>query len=199
MTSQRWLGALGAVLLASCASYGAPDSVIYGQAVITAPKPGFDFKPLGTYYLVPKYSEPRAGDLPPTLVDIPAAVVTAIDSAMEGYGYTAATDPVTGGTPDVVLDMTVLTGTGQVYYPGYWCDYYYYYYCYYDWYYAGSYTYGMAVLEMTDVRGAAAGDTVPVVWAAGVYGVATTAAYDTSRAVEGFSRAFNQSPYLDTH
>lgn len=197
MTTQRWLGALGAALLASCASYGAPDSVIYGQAVITVPKPGFDFKPLGTYYLVPDYMEPRGENLPPTTAPIPTAVVTAIDASMAGYGYTSVTDITTA---DVVLNMTVLTGTGAVYYPGYWCDYYYYYYCYYDWYYAGSYTYGMAVLEMTDVTGASGpGDGVPVVWVGAVYGVATTAAYDTQRAVEGFTRAFNQSPYLDTH
>lgn len=194
MRTHRTFWALAAALLASCADYGAPDEVLYGEAVFTQPRPGFDFAPLETYYLSPNYLHFDGED--PVVDPLPANVRTAIEANMASLGYTAAAD---APLADVQLSMTVLDGTAAVYYPGYWCDYWYYYYCYYDYYYAGSYQYGTAFLEMADVRGGAAGDDVPVVWAAAVYGVATTATYDSGRVVEGLNRAFGQSPYLDTN
>jgi hypothetical protein len=183
-------------LLASCADYGAPDEVLYGEAVFSQPKPGFDYTPLGTYFLSPDYLH-FEGELP-VRTALPANVAAAINNNMVALGYTAAATQLDA---DVQLSVTVLDGTAAVYYPGYWCDYWYYYYCYYDYSYAGSYQYGMAILEMADVRGASgiATEEVPVVWAGLVYGVATTAAYDTARVADGFNRAFGQSQYLDTH
>jgi hypothetical protein len=195
MRTHRWSWALAAALLASCAGYGAPDEVLYGEAVYTQPRPSFDYQPLGTYFLNAQYLH-FEDDLPVTS-DLPANVKTAIDSGMQGLGYTVASG---ADTADVQLGVTVLDGTAAVYYPGYWCDYWYYYSCYYDWYYAGSYKYGTAILEMTDVRGGLPeGSDVPVVWIGAVYGVATTPSYDTQRIADGFTRAFGQSPYLDTH
>ena len=58
MRNHRYLWALAAALLASCADYSVPDSVLYGAAVFTQPAPGFN--PAGqnlTYYLDPQYKE----------------------------------------------------------------------------------------------------------------------------------------------
>jgi Domain of unknown function (DUF4136) len=196
MRMHRALCALAATLLASCGDYGAPDEVLYGEAVFTQPKPGTDFTQFGTYFLSPDYVHFEGDSEVPVRDPLPDSLRTSIDNNMQRLGYTAATSIVEA---DVQLGVAVLDGTSAVYYPGYWCDYWYYYSCYYDWYYAGSYKYGTAVLSMTDVRAAPPeGERVPSIWTAGVYGVASTPTYDIQRVVDGFNRAFEKSPYLAT-
>jgi hypothetical protein len=196
MRSHRWLAPLVVALSASCDYGGAPDEVLFGEAVLTQPATGRDFKPLATYYLDPTVKV--MGDtLIATEQPMPDAVRSAIDANMARLGYTAA--PLSGaGKADVGLKMSLLRGTADVYYPGYWCDYWSYYGCYYDWTYAGSYNFGTAILEMGDLS-APDGTRLPILWLSAVYGVATSATLDVSRAVDGLNRAFAQSPYLDTH
>lgn len=195
MRTHRYFWALAVALLASCADYGASDEVLYGEAVFTQPKPGFDFASLGgTYFLSDSYVHFVAEA--PVTDPLPANVRTAIENNMTALGYTVAADLASA---DVALGVAVIDGTAAVYYPGYWCDYWYYYSCYYDYYYAGSYQYGAAILEMSASQGVAPGEKAPVVWASVVYGVASTPAYDTQRVADGLNRAFAQSPYLDTH
>jgi hypothetical protein len=197
MRTRRYFWALAAALLASCYDYGAPDEVVYGEAVFTQPSPGFDFKPLTSYYLDPQYRLVDGDQV--TDVNLPSNVATAIENNMQALGYTKVTALPPAGTPATVgLKVAVLKGAAAVYYPGYWCDYWYYYSCYYNWYYAGSYTYGTVVLEMGDLSAPAAG-TLPVVWTGLVYGVASAGPVDSQRVVDGINRAFGQSPYLDTH
>ncbi len=199
MRMHRYFWALAAALLASCADYSTPDEVVNGAVVITQPKPGFDFKPLATYYLdtTIKVVEDDVSTTDP----MPSGIADAITANMTALGYTRVD---TGNqladlqAADVGLKMAVLKGTGTVYYPGYWCDYWYYYSCYYGWSYAGSYSFGAAILEMSDLANFSTTPDQPlqIVWSAMVYGVASTSAYNTQRAVEGINRAFGQSPYL---
>jgi hypothetical protein len=188
------------MVLAACGSYGAPDEVVYGEAVYTQQKPGFDFRPLTTYFLDPTVNVVEDGT---TNVDtMPDAIKNAIDANMVALGYTAIPDLATAlATGDTGLKMSVLRGSGAVYYPGYWCDYWTYYGCYYSWYYAGSYAFGTVILEMADLaaaRGQPANNPIPILWTSAVYGVATTPQYDIPRVVDGINRAFGQSPYLDS-
>ncbi|BDG05603.1 DUF4136 domain-containing protein [Anaeromyxobacter oryzae] len=192
MRTHRFFWGLAAALLASCGSYGAPDEVVFGEAVYTQQSPGFDFKPLSTYYLDPTMKV--VNDTVSTTEPLPSGLQSAIDSHMAALGYTAAPLAVA----NVGLHASLLKGTGTVYYPGYWCGYYSYSGCYYGWSYAGSYHFGSVILEMGDLT-APAGGTLPIRWVAAMYGVATTGTVDVQRAVNAVDRAFAQSPYLDTH
>jgi hypothetical protein len=197
MKTQRIPWVVAAALLASCYGYGAPDEVVFGEAVLTQPKPAYDFTPLTTYYLDPKVKV--VNDTTSEEVDIPGGLKGVIDNNMVKYGWAAVDTIGAGGKPDadVRLKVFVLKGTGAVYYPGYWCDYWVYYGCYYDWYYAGSYKFGTVIMDMGDLTQPVA-EPLKSLWVGAVYGVATGAAYDTQRILDGVNRAFNQSPYLET-
>ncbi len=202
MRNHRYLWALAAALFASCADYSVPDSVLYGTAVYTQPAPGFN--PAGkslTYYLNPTYREVDGETKTDIPLDTVPTVRDAIIQQMENvYGYTpvAAPPPLTKPDADVVMNMTVLKGNVDVYYPGYWCDYWYYYSCYYGGaYYGGSYDVGMLVLELGDLSSTSS--TLPILWSGLVYGVVTNTWNDQTRAVDGINRAFGQSTYLKTN
>jgi hypothetical protein len=191
------LWALAAVTLASCYDYSVPDSVVNGAVVITQENAGFSYATKTSYYLDPMMKVVEDSPTTATEEPLPSAVATAITTNMEAAGFGTASLPTlpAAGTPNTVgLKVTVLKGTVNVYYPGYWCDYWYYYSCYYSWSYAGSYNTGTMILEMGDLS--ATSTTLPVAWLAATYGVASTAGYNTTLAVEGVNRAFSQSPYL---
>lgn len=202
MRTQRFTWALTATLLASCGSYGAPDSVVFGEAVYTQPKTGFDFRGLSTFYLSPNMTV--KDDNATSTQPVPDPIAAAIRSHMAALGYTENTQPP-GGTDlpppgtDVGIKLSLLRGTGAVYYPGYWCNYWTYYGCYYNWYYAGSYRFGSIVMEMGDLRNSTPGQNLQMLWTAMMYGVATTSSVDVQRGVDAVNRAFEQSPYLATH
>jgi hypothetical protein len=204
MKTQRIPWVLGAALLASCYGYGAPDEVVFGEAVYTQEKPAYDFKPLSTYYLDPNIK--IVEDNTSNEVAMPDTLKSTIDRNMQTvYGWASDQTIGVGGKPNanVRLKAFVLKGTGAVYYPGYWCDYWVYYGCYYDWYYAGSYKFGTILLDMGDLTQPppTPGEPKPLdsLWVGVVYGVATSPTYDTQRILDGVNRAFSQSPYLDTH
>jgi hypothetical protein len=112
---------------------------------------------------------------------------------MARLGYT----PAPLATAAVGLHVSILRGTGAVYYPGYWCDYWTYYGCYYSWAYAGSYRFGTVIFEMAQLQPPTPLDQpIPILWTSAVYGVATSQPYDVQRVVDGLNRAFDQSPYL---
>jgi hypothetical protein len=204
-----------AALLASC-SYEVPDEVLTGVTVATQGKPDpagpdgvFDFGSLDpdgagplqpTFYIDPNVNVVDDGDA--SVEALPVAIGTQISDEMTALGYEEVfTEPVTETANAVAIKVSLLTGTGAVYYPGYWCGVYWYYYgCYYSWYYAGSYRYGTVILEMADLSAPADG-RADVLWQALLYGIAydySTTGYNTQRINEGIARAFGQSPYLAT-
>ncbi len=207
MRTHRYFWALGAVLLASCYDYSTPDSVVNGAVVITQQNPSFDYAGATHYYLDPIANVVENDPQTPTPLDLRNApynqILTAIDTNMQAAGFAKKDWPTVGGVPApeppqggnaVGLKVTVLKGTVNVYYPGYWCDYWYYYSCWYNWSYAGSYNTGTMIVEMGDLN--ATGTTLPVAWLAAVYGVAGGASYNITLATQGLDRAFGQSPYL---
>ncbi|HET8541139.1 MAG TPA: hypothetical protein VFL83_14790 [Anaeromyxobacter sp.] len=211
MRIHRYLCALAAALLASCADYSVPDNVLYGEAVYTQPDPAFTgFKALDFYWLdtaVKVYEDDPDNPTLDDLTDYPG-IVSAIDANMEALGYTklGAGPPIDPAFPSdgtaatAVLRVAVSKGTGEYWYGGYWCDPYYYYWCYYDWYYAGSYKFGTVMMSLNDFSVTAGpGTTLPIRWIAAMYGVATTVGYDVQRIAGAIDVAFGQSQYLDTH
>lgn len=192
----RTMLAVASLALAACGSSGAPDEVVFGVAVYTAPTPGTDFTPFATYNLDPAIRVRKDGVDQPDAA-MPLAVKAAIDSQMTAAGYTEQTDPLLA---DVGLKLAYVTNTVDYYYSGGWCDIYYGWYgCYYPPVYAGSYRYGTAILTMVDVQNGN-GAPFPGLWSDFMYGVVTDygigASYDTTRLVEAIDRAFSQSPYL---
>lgn len=212
MSKHRWTWALAAALLASCAGYGAPDEVVFGEAVYTQGKPDFDFASI-TPGVAPKYvivSPVRVIDDPVTETEMPPSVAATIRANMNALGYeevpsSTVTTAAEVAAADVALQAALLKGSAAVYYPGYWCDYWYYYSCYYDYYYAGSYKFGTVILQMTDVRQFdpanpdPGSQKLPPLWAGAVYGVQSTPANDITRVSEGLNVAFGHSPYLDVN
>ena len=214
MRTHRWNWALAAALLASCAGYGAPDEVVFGEAVYTQGKADFDFKSLAPAagakpkYVLVEQMVVVDGTTPAPQDTLPSSVAQAIRANMNALGYEEV--PATGtidsqiDAADVALQTALLKGTAAVYYPGYWCDYWYYYSCYYDWSYAGSYKYGSVILQLSDVRLFVPGtppknQKLPPLWVGAVYGVQTTPANDVTRAQSGLNEAFARSPYLDVN
>ena len=215
MRTHRWIWALAGALLASCAGYGAPDEVVFGEAVFTQGKPDFNFSSLSPGAGVkPKYvivKQVKVIDDPVTQTDMPESVVQTIRTNMNALGYeeVPSSNPTTAAevdAADVALQAALLKGSAAVYYPGYWCDYWYYYSCYYDWNYAGTYKFGTLVLGMSDVRlfdpantvppGQPGAQRLPPLWVGAVYGVQTQAANDIARVSEGLNVAFGHSSYL---
>ncbi len=207
MRTHRYFWAPAAMLLlASCADYSVPSEVTNGAVVITQQNAGFDYALRTKYYVDPTASVIKDDPNNPDTLDLTQPpynqILQAIDDNMQAAGFTtklnALPPQITFPLPDAVgVHVTMLKGTVSVYYPGYWCDYWYYYSCWYDWSYAGSYNTGTMIVEMSDFNVASDATSLPIAWLAAVYGVAGTASYNTTLAVQGVNRAFGQSPYLN--
>ena len=196
MRTHGWLAGLAVALLAGCAGYGASDEVTFGEVVYTQPKPNQDFTTLTKYYVDPVVNQATDDPQNPTTTDLPSSVASTLDANFQARGWTKVTARPTAAAADTVwIQATAFKGSATYYYPGYWCDYWYYYGCYYGWSYAGSYKFGTVVFEMAQVA-PDANNHLPVVWAAAVYGVATSPSYDLGRINDALYRAFSQSPYL---
>jgi hypothetical protein len=201
MRTHRHIWVLAAAaLVAGCADYGAPDEVLFGTAVYSQPKAGFDPQALGTYYLFT--DAVVLGDtatITPQTINLLlpqyAGILDAIDANMQGYGYrkTLILPPPAGEPGTATIRVAIMSGTAAVYYPGYWCDYWVYYSCYPNYSYAGSYKFGTVFVDMGGFRTDGKLDSE---WIGAVYGVATGVPYDTPRIVDGINRAYAQSPYL---
>ena len=185
MRARRLAGALAAALLAACGSYTVPDSVIYGQAVYTQPRPGFDFASQRTYWLDPTVTVVADdGSSSQALLDWVASDLT---TSLGAYGWSPA--PV--GSADVGLEVMLFTGTSGTYPAGYWCNYSGYTGCLAGWSYAGVYSQGTVILQMGAPP--AGGE---LVWMAALHGAGGGGWNDPARVSEAIGRAFAQSPYL---
>jgi hypothetical protein len=196
MRTHGWLAGLAVALLAGCAGYGASDDVTFGEIVYTQPKPGQSFVNLKTYYLDPVVNVATDDPQNPATTDLPSSVAATFDANMEARGWTKLnSQPAVPAANTVWVQATAFKGSAAYYYPGYWCDYWYYYGCYYGWSYAGSYKFGTVVFEMAEAV-PDGNNHLPVVWAAAIYGVASSPSYDIGRINDALYRAFSQSPYL---
>jgi hypothetical protein len=208
MKIRSWFS-LAAIAAAGCGGYDAPSEVTNGQLVYTQPAPTTDnnpsaiFKPLNSYYLDPSLEVWKDGvqQLPQA---VPSSTVSVITTRMGTFGYTQqTTNPPVGQTPnaDVGLRLAYLQTTNTYYYSGGYCSIYWaYYYCYPGWAYAGSYTTGTVLIQMVDLRTGTGASPGRALWVSSLYAILGTAGLSNSGALNtALTRAFAQSPYLDTH
>ena|SRR5438552_11449240 len=202
---------LAAIAAAGCGGYDAPSEVTYGQLVYTqpAPTPGGQpsdlFKPLNSYYLEPTMDVWEDGASQGTQL-VPSSTVSAITAQMTSLGYTQQTTPPPAGpagipNADVGLRLTSFKTNYTYYTGGGYCYYWWYYYCYPGWAYAGTYTTGTVLVSMIDLRNAG---TTPqpgrALWVSVLYAVLGTSGLENAPQLNtALGRAFDQSPYLDTH
>ena len=205
------LAALAALVLGTgCQSFSAPDSVVYGTAVITNTAPGTRWSSFTTFSVDPLIAVVDDTGSVSTSCSVPSTqLVPTIRNELEARGYTWVDwDPSSANTgADLQIKISAHLGSADYYYAGY-CGWYpYYYYCYPGWSYAGSYSFGTLVLDMGDAKDATVGGRIPLVWTAAGYGVLASyysgctnnqngAGINWGRIQEAVYRAFDQSPYI---
>ncbi len=196
------LAALATLLLASCASYTAPDSVVYGTAVITQHANGVTWTDYTTFSVGQTVAiRDETGSTPQDCtVAANAGLLQAIKDEMVARGYREATGLE---TPDLELALSSRLGSVEYWYSGGWCGWYPYYYCYPGWSYGGSYSFGTILLEMGDRKNA--GVTMPLLWSDAAYGVLagyyqgcgdSPSGINWTRIQAAVERGFQQSPYI---
>ena len=207
MQTRRWL-LLATIAAAACGGYSAPDEVVLGTSVYTQQAPGFDFKPLNTYYLAPNLENWQDGTQQPDTA-LPAAATTPITTRMTQYGYTqvGAGALLPPSNADVGMKVALINNSYSYYYS--YCGSYWYgwYGCWPAWGYAGSYSTGTVILVMVDLRSdpnigqdpPPAIAQRPVLWVNANYAVLQGSAANQANLTTALNRAFAQSKYLDTH
>jgi len=190
-----------AIAAAGCGGYDAPDEVTFGSVAYTQQAPGFDFKPLNTYYLDPQMEVWHDGELQPAFQPVPPQTLDLINQKMAAYGWTAVTQtPGPGQAPasDVGMRLAYFKTTYTYYYSGGYCSIYWAYYaCWPGYAYAGQYTTGTVLTMMIDTK--APVNQTKVLWVSALYAVLLGSTIeDTPRLNTAMARAFDQSPYLNT-
>ena len=204
------LAALAALVLATgCQSFSAPDSVLYGTAVITQYTPGTQWSSFTTFTVDPIVAVVDDTGSITSNCSVPGTqIVPTIKNEMQARGYTYIDfDPLNPTTADLEIKMSAHLGSASYYYSGGYCGWYPYYYCYPGWSYAGSYSFGTLQLEMGDVKaaGGTQGNKIPLVWQNVNYGIlagyysgcsGNGSGINWSRIQDAVVRAFDQSPYI---
>ena len=199
------LAALAALALATgCQSFSAPDSVVYGTAVVTQYAPNTNWSSYTTFDVDTVVSVvDGTGAVVQSCAILATQLATAIEQNMEARGYTK----YTGGAPgyaDLEIKLSAYLGDVTYYYGGY-CGWYPYYYCYPGWTYAGSYNYGTVIIDMGDRAAAQGGIRIPLVWTNADYGILASyyqgcstpiGSVNWGKVISAVDQAFDQSPYL---
>lgn len=190
----RLAGLLMMVTLASCGDTTASDEVLYGQAVATVQKPSTNFTTYTTFTVANtvQVHDAASGAQQDATKDAPQ-LADYVKKTMEARGYQYVTY-----APGVNVDLFIAFDAylGSTTYGGYWCDWYYWGYSYGCYpYYAGTYEYGTLVMSMGDRKNATS-TVMPTVWAAAMYSVLGTDAYNAQIIQTSIDRAFAQSPYV---
>jgi len=131
-------------------------------------------------------------------------LINAVKSNLEARGYTFVDH---GGHPDLGIGFTAVKDLNVgVVYPGWWWGGYYgcyWYYCGYPPYYGYGAVYsiptGTLILDMIDLKNAAANQKLDVIWSSVMTGGLGYTNDDLQLGVEAIDQAFTQSPYVQTH
>jgi hypothetical protein len=221
--------ALAAVAaLAGCDIPSAPDSVVYGVLSATIYKsdpatgqPDALFGAANAVYLenaIPVIDDTNSGVvITQPVID---GVVGQLKTNLEARGYTVTLRNPGDPTPpagSLRMGAYSLFGSVNMYYSSYWCSWYYYYYCYPTTSYAGSYDYGVLLIEAgtelytpgnpPPAPPAGGGPPPPsqqgkLIWTNASYGVfagsstITTGSPGYQKTLASIDQAFAQSPYF---
>ncbi|HUL59722.1 MAG TPA: DUF4136 domain-containing protein [Anaeromyxobacteraceae bacterium] len=207
----RFATLAAAVLLASCSTYTAPNSVVYGTDVVTQYKPQADFATYQTFSVDPTVVVvDGTGTVSTTYVVDGTFVAANIADHMRAANYEELAWPGIGtpSTADLQIKLNAALGSQAVYYPGY-CGWYPYYYgCYPSWTYAGSYSFGTLTITMGDAKNSpppSGNANINLVWNAALYGVLSSYYTGTpgsgnnvnwGRINAAVDQAFADSPYI---
>jgi len=205
----RFAALAAAALLASCSTYTAPDSVVFGTVVGTQTKPATDWSGYTTFSVNPLVTVvDSTGNIDQNYTISAQPFVDDLRQHMLDAGYTELAWPILGtpSTAHLQLVVDARIGSQDVYYPG-WCYWYGYYgySCYPSWTYAGSYNYGTVEVTMGDfLNYDGVTNRLPLVWTAALYGVLTSYCQpqtpscnpNWTRINAALDRAFQDSPYI---
>jgi len=131
-------------------------------------------------------------------------LVDAVKSNMDARGYTLVTSG--HSNPDLGLGLTAVKDLNLgVIYPGWWWGYWggcYWGYCGYPPYYGWGAVYsiptGTIILDMIDIKNAAANSQLDVTWNSVMSGGLGNTGNDLQLGIEAINQAFDQSPYVQT-
>ncbi len=206
---------LAAVVATACGFDISTQEAQRSVPVATYQAPGVDFTSYRTFAIVKSVGEvvdATAGTPSVTAPD----VLTLVTASLQARGFQEAAQvdptqpPATPIAADLAVNVTALESTRTD--PPYWTALSGYStpaawgYTGYDWrypwqWYPIAFRSGTLLVEIADLKNApppGSSSQIDVVWASVSYGVASNADYETSRVSESITRAFDQSPYLQT-
>src|SRR4051812_45775825 len=198
----------GFLILSACRKTPDTSQLSNSFVVQTVKEPGANFSDYKTYYISDTVALVNSiPDDDSLRTDADAKQLTAaVKANMNARGYTLV--PSSHSHPDLGLGLTIVKDLNVgVIYPGYWWGYWggcYWGYCGYPPYYPyyGPVVYsvptGTIVLDMIDLKNAAANEKLYVPWASVMSGGLGYTNDDLQLGVEAINQAFDQSPYLQT-
>ena len=131
-------------------------------------------------------------------------LIDAVRSNLDARGYTEVDR---GSVPDLGIGFTAIKDLNVgVVYPGWWWGGYwgcYWYYCGYPPYYGYGAVYsiptGTLILDMIDLKNAAANGKLDILWSSVMTGGLGNTSDDIQLGLEAVDQSFTQSPYIQTH
>ena len=194
------------LILFACRKIPDTNSLSNSCVVQTSREPDANFGSYKTYYISDTIALVSTNPNDSLWTDDEAKqLVEAVRTNMNARGYTETSH----GGPDLGLGLTVLKDLNiGVIYPGWWWGYWggcYWGYCgyppYYPWYGGGvvySVPTGTIVLDMIDLKNAAANEKLYVPWGSVMSGGLGNSSDDLQLGIDAIDQAFEQSPYLQT-
>ena len=206
----RYLLAFSLVIFFSCRK--APDlgKLSVDFVVQTSKEPDADFSSYKTYYISDTIALKTTDPNDSLWFDDDAKqLVAAVKSNMNARGYTLVSSG--HANPELGLGLTAIKDLNiGVIYPGWWWGYWggcYWGYCgyppYYPWYGGGGIVYsvptGTIILDMIDLKNAAANEKLYVPWGSVMSGGLGYTGDDVQLGVQAIDQSFSQSPYIQTN
>ena len=195
--------------LVSCMKSPDTEKLSNSFVVQTSKQPDAEFNSYKTYYISDTIALKTTNPNDTLWVDAGAKqLVDAVKTNMNARGYTFVNS--NHSNPDLGLGLTAIKDLNiGVIYPGWWWGYWggcYWGYCgyppYYPWYGGGGVIYsvptGTIILDMIDLKNAAANGKLYVPWGAVMSGGLGNTANDLQLGVEAIDQSFTQSPYIQT-
>lgn len=185
---------IGLIFTMACTKYPpSSDRLLEDLVVITQYDTKIDFNEYHTYSLpgaIMKITDKDTIELSGQEAD---AIIANIDKNMQARGFLK----IVAGKPDFGIQVLYFENTTvYTYYYDWWGGYYYPYYPYYPVYY-GSYTTGMANIELIDLKTVTPDQRVNIRWNAFIRGLLT--GYHTTAEINSrIDQAFIQTPQLVT-
>lgn len=190
------------LMTAACYPKG-PEFTDDYDLVATSYDPAFDFSSLTTYALPDSVVKITGNLLEDDEIRFVSPVYNAaiISSLRENLNKLGWTEVRKFQNPDVIILPSACENTTVYYYDYYYWDWWYPY-SYWNWYYpysvyAGSYSTGSLLIQMTQPEGRTAADNIPVIWVSVVNGLLEGSTTSIGERINrSIDQAFAQSPYL---